>query len=94
MKLGILLNKLLPVSSRNDIKPYDKAFELDHPVYGMYHVYMSNDWMSLVKEQLESLTSSGLASVTDMLFISCVYQSEEDLKCLVSIIPPPHCNRK
>lgn len=93
MNIKNIIRKLQPITSCNSSKPYDKEFKKDRPIYGFYHVYMVNDWYSLVAEQMNSLVSSELACITDKLFVSCVYEDTADIEQFKSLVPPP-TNRK
>ena len=90
MNIKNIIRKLQPITSCNSSKPYDKEFKKDRPIYGFYHVYMVNDWYSLVAEQMNSLVSSELACITDKLFVSCVYEDTADIEQFKSLAPPPH----
>lgn len=82
MQLRNIVKNFLPITKSDSIKPFDTEPIVDKPIYGMYHVFCVNNWISLVKEQLGACLDSGLLHITTKLFISCVYSSDADINDL------------
>ncbi len=86
MSLKSLYDSVFHVYKRYDLTPWDHSPENLLPIYGIYHVYCAPGWQDLVRDQIESLKSSGLFEATQKLFISCVISRDSDLDELRSII--------
>lgn len=55
-------------------------------ILGFYHICMQNQWLSIVKEQVEIITKTKLYDATEEIFIGCL-GSLEDKNILLKILP-------
>lgn len=86
MSLKSLYDSAFHVYKRYDLTPWDCPPKDIPPIYGVYHIFCAHGWQNLVKEQMESLKSSGLWDVTKKLFVSCIISEDSDMEELRSII--------
>ena len=70
---------LFHINRKKDLTPWDHPYSGDVPIFGVYHIFCAEGWEQLVPLQLKRLQESGLAEQTTTLFISCIYQHEDDL---------------
>lgn len=86
LRLRHLLRRLFVWVERTDYSAYDVAPSFKLPVYGVYHIFCVNDWMSLLKEQIGALKESGLWDITAKLYVSCIVSSEKDVTLIQEVI--------
>ena len=54
--------------------------------YGVYHVFCKNDWKIVFQSQIQSLVNSGLLVKIEKLYLTIIYNNEEDLNFINSKI--------
>lgn len=54
--------------------------------YGVYHVFCKNDWKIVFQSQIQSLVNSGLLIKIEKLYLTIIYNNEEDLNFINSKI--------
>lgn len=88
MSLKSLYDSVFHVYKRYDLTPWDRLPKDIPQIYGVYHIFCAPGWQSLVKDQMESLRSSGLWAATKKLFVSCIISKDSDMGELRSIMGP------
>lgn len=81
-----LFDSIFRVYHRRDTRGWEREPHSARPIYGVYHVYCTAGWQSLVERQVRNLRRDGLLGATRRLFVSCISADKGDADELRRII--------
>lgn len=77
---------LIHINRKEDLTRWERPYTGNLPIYGVYHVFCTEGWETLVPLQIGRLKKSGLAAQTKTLFISCIYRQKEDIEKMKTML--------